>query len=67
MSKNHGHKNHSGDHSVSHSEQQRQKRRKTILTIGVVLMLVAMVAYVMTNDESTAPGMDGEAMPAIGE
>ncbi len=35
--------------------------------VAVVLMLLALVAYVLSDDESLAPGGTGEAMPAIGE
>lgn len=39
-------------------------RAKPIVIIGVILMLVALLAYVLTVDESLAPGGQGEQMPA---
>lgn len=37
---------------------------KTIVVVGVVLMLVALVFYVLSVDESLAPGEGGEEMRA---
>ena len=67
MSTKHGHNKHGEDDAVSPAEQRRQKRMKSMGAVAFVLMLIALAAYVLTNDERTAPGMNGEAMPAIGE
>ncbi len=39
-------------------------RKPVIVIVGVILMLVALVAYVLSVDESLAPGEQGERMPA---
>ena len=39
-------------------------RKPLIVIVGVILMLVALVAYVLSVDESLAPGEQGERMPA---
>ena len=40
------------------------QKNKWLLWIGVVLMILAMIAYVMTLDESEVPGEGGEEIPA---
>jgi hypothetical protein len=61
-SSSHGH-----DDDVSPTEARRKKRMKSMGIVAVVLMLMALFAYVMSDDESLAPGGTGETMPAIGE
>jgi hypothetical protein len=43
------------------------RTNKKITVVAVVLMLLALVGYVLTNDESVEPGGGGEPMPALGE
>jgi hypothetical protein len=42
--------------------ERRQGRTKKMTVIAIVLMLLALVGYVMSNDESTVPGEGGEEM-----
>ncbi|MGB6222478.1 hypothetical protein [Haloferula sp.] len=39
------------------------KKNKWLLWVGVILMILAMVAYVATLDESEVPGRGGEPVP----
>ncbi len=50
--------------AVRRAERRQGKTKKTGI-IAVVLMLLALVGYVLTNDESTVPGEGGEQM--VGE
>jgi hypothetical protein len=56
--------------SNNHSDNQGSpggvfnKKNKWLLWVGVILMLLAMAAYIATLDESEVPGGDGEAVPA---
>ncbi|MDG1359216.1 MAG: hypothetical protein P8J88_00620 [Phycisphaerales bacterium] len=45
--------------------ERRQGKTKKMGIIAIVLMLLALVGYVLTNDESTVPGEGGEQM--VGE
>jgi hypothetical protein len=42
--------------------ERRQGRTKKMTVIAIVLMLLALVGYVLSNDESTVPGEGGEEM-----
>lgn len=55
------------DDAISPTEIRRKKRMKSMGIVAVVLMLLALFAYIMSDDESLAPDRDGQAMPAIGE
>ncbi len=50
--------------AVRRAERRQGKSKKTGI-IAIVLMLLALVGYVLTNDESTVPGEGGEQM--VGE
>ncbi|MDE0889560.1 MAG: hypothetical protein OSA40_08880 [Phycisphaerales bacterium] len=50
--------------AVLRAERRQGKTKKTGI-IAIVLMLLALVGYVLTNDESTVPGEGGEEM--VGE
>ena len=50
--------------AVRRAERRQGKSKKTGI-IAIVLMLLALVGYVLTNDESTVPGEGGEEM--VGE
>lgn len=52
------HQSHGGASPASGS------RKPVIVIVGVILMLVALVAYVLSVDESLAPGEQGQEMPA---
>lgn len=45
--------------------RRRRGRTKKMAIIAVALMLLALVGYVLTNDESTVPGEGGQEM--VGE
>jgi hypothetical protein len=45
--------------------ERRQGKTKKMGIIAIALMLLALVGYVLTNDESTVPGEGGEEM--VGE
>ena len=45
--------------------QRRQGKTKKMAIIAIALMLLALVGYVLTNDESTVQGEGGEEM--VGE
>ncbi|MCP4835056.1 MAG: hypothetical protein GY895_09875 [Phycisphaera sp.] len=45
--------------------ERRQGKTKKMGIVAIVLMLLALVGYVLTNDESTVPGEGGE--PMVGE
>lgn len=55
--------------SNKHSDNQSSpsgvfnKKNKWLLWVGVILMILAMVAYVMTLDESEVPSGNGEVAP----
>jgi Na+-transporting methylmalonyl-CoA/oxaloacetate decarboxylase gamma subunit len=40
---------------------------KSMGIVAIVLMILALIAYVMTNDESVTPNDNREAMPATSE
>ncbi len=42
--------------------RRRRGRSKMMAIIAVALMLLALVGYVLTNDESTVPGEGGQEM-----
>ena len=50
--------------AIRRAERRRGKTKKIII-VGVALMLLALVGYVLTNDESTVPGEGGQEM--VGE
>ena len=52
---------------MSPTEVRRRKRMKSMGIVAVVLMLLALFAYVMSDDERLAPGSEGQSMPAMGE
>lgn len=54
MSKHHG--EHSHDNAKHHGGGKRPLHKDWRLWVGVVLMLAAMAAYVLTLDESLFPG-----------
>jgi hypothetical protein len=63
MSHDHKHDEHGHHHNhQTHPKQSRGVHRSPLLWIGVLLMLAAMFAYVMSDDESLQPG-GGEAPP----
>jgi hypothetical protein len=45
--------------------ERRQGKTKKMSIIAIALMVLALVGYVLTNDESTVPGEGGEEM--VGE
>ena len=45
--------------------ERRQGKTKKVGIIAIALMLLALVGYVLTNDESTVAGEGGEEM--VGE
>ena len=45
--------------------ERRQGKTKKMAIVAIALMLLALIGYVMTNDESTVPGEGGEEM--VGE
>jgi hypothetical protein len=45
--------------------ERRQGKTKKMGIVAIALMLLALVGYVLTNDESTVPGEGGEEM--VGE
>ncbi|MGA0285856.1 MAG: DUF350 domain-containing protein [Phycisphaerales bacterium] len=54
-------------HHRSHGKDapdSRSSKPRTIVVVGIVLMLVAMLVYVLTVDESLAPGNEGERIEA---
>ena len=53
----------------SHNHGRAGRTSKKMTIIAVVLMLLALLGYVMTLDESLAPGVEGEGerMPAVAE
>jgi hypothetical protein len=51
-------------HDSSSTSGVFNKKNKWLLWVGVILMLLAMVAYVVTLDESEIPGEGGEVVPA---
>ncbi len=63
------HEHHHSEHK-HHEHQPPRKRpihhdwRFWVFSVAVVLMLVAMVFYVMTDDESLAPGGEAQPVPA---
>ena len=63
--------NHQHDRDHPHHASRGQaapssggSKPRTIVVVGVVLMLLALVLYVLTVDESLAPGEEGERIPA---
>lgn len=60
-------KNHDHKHSNSHNHQKASSGsgiHRDWRFWGVIAMLVAIVLYVMTMDESLEPAGDGEQVPA---
>ena len=57
-------RNHPHHQSQGNGPQASGSRKPLIVIVGVILMLVALVAYVMSVDESLAPGEQGQEMPA---
>ena len=55
------------DDAISPTEVRRRKRMKSMGIVAVVLMLLGMLLYVLSDNERLAPGSEGEGMPAIGE
>jgi len=55
---------HHQSHGTAPPPEAPASRAKPIVIVGVILMLVALLAYVLTVDESIAPGEQGEQMPA---
>lgn len=58
---------HKHDHSQHHNHGQKQGLHKDWrLWVGVIIMLVAMLVYVVSLDDSIIPGSDtaGEREPA---
>ena len=47
--------------AILRAERRQGKTKKTGI-IAIVLMLLALVGYVLTKDESTVPGEGGEEM-----
>ena len=45
--------------------ERRQGKTKKMSIIAIALMVLALVGYVLTDDESTVPGEGGEEM--VGE
>ena len=45
--------------------ERRQGKTKKMAIVAIALMLLALIGYVMTNDESMVPGEGGEEM--VGE
>jgi hypothetical protein len=60
---NHDHGHH-GDHGHAKRAPSRGLHRDWRLWVAVALMLAAMIAYVLSMDESLVPGGDGEKQPA---
>ncbi len=60
--KNHGH-SHSGSHGDRHHQAPKWKPHTDWRVWGVALMLIAMVVYVLTMDESIQPGGQGAPVP----
>jgi hypothetical protein len=66
MSHEHSHSGH--DHHNHQSHKKRPIHHQPWLWIAVLLMLGAMAWYVMSDDESLAPGLKpGPQMPAAAE
>jgi hypothetical protein len=70
---NHEHHSHEAKHEHGHAHPQghqhgsrgrRGVHKDWRLWIAVLLMLLAMGYYVMSDDERFAPGGNGQAMPA---
>ena len=66
-SKTHHSSQHSEDDEISPAEQRRKKRMKSMGIVAVVFMLLALLAYVFSDNERLAPGSEGQSMPAMGE
>jgi hypothetical protein len=61
----HGHERHAQQHHAGRKTKSFHKDWRTWLVVG--LMLAAMLAYVLSDDEALAPGPEeGERMPAAG-
>jgi len=63
----HEHESHGGKHGHGHnhgSHGRKALHRDWRLWVAVVLMLIAMGAYVLSDNEVFAPGGKGEPMPA---
>jgi len=54
---------HSKDHHRSHNHPQRKVHKDWRLWLAVVLMLLGMVIYVVTLDESVLPGAGNSKLP----
>ncbi len=53
-------------HSHEHGKKSSSKIHHDWRFWAVILMLVAIGIYVLTLDESIAPGGDGQTVPAAG-
>ena len=63
--KSQGHKQgHQKQHGKSHSSKKKKGVHQDWRTWVVVLMLVGMVIYVLSDDESITPEGEGQGMPA---
>jgi ferric iron reductase protein FhuF len=63
----HSHHKH-GNHPQKHNRKQGASMHKKWTTwVVVILMLAAMLAYVVSDDEELAPESDGQRMPAAAE
>jgi hypothetical protein len=58
---------HSGHHHHEHQAPRRGLHKDWRAWVVVGLMLAAMAAYVMTNDEADQPGGEGPPVPAAAE
>jgi hypothetical protein len=69
MPKSHNeHPHHGQQNHQTHPQQTRKLHHDWRFWVAVVLMLAAMGAYVMTDDESLQPGGgEGPPMPAAAE
>jgi hypothetical protein len=61
----HGHDHHGQEHHEHGHNQKWHWHRDWRLWVGVIAMLMAMVAYVMSGDEALRPGQPAQQeMPA---
>lgn len=61
----HQHHPHKKHHSQQESARPNPYRPSKWLVIGVILMLIAMAAYVLTLDESVVPAEDVPAADVV--
>ena len=63
----HDHHHHGHDHDHHHGPKRRALHKDWRAWLVVGLMLAAMAAYVLSDDEALQPGGgEGERMPAAG-